>query len=337
MQLKLDQLPSHLKHKLASLYVIHGDEALLSIEAADQIRAAARKAGYSERELLQNERSFRWEELAYSRQNMSLFGDRKLIELRIPTGKPGKDGSAALQEHAKALDDQTVTLITMPRLDREQKNSAWFGALEAAGVVIEAPLIERARLNAWIGARLAAQAQDAAPEALEFIAERVEGNLLAAHQEIQKLGLLYPSGTLSAEQVEDAVLNVARYDVLKLREAMLAGDALRMVRMFEGLRAEGESAVLVHWGVTDEIRSLARVRAASQGGRPVSSLLRELRIWGPRERLYEPALRRIRSTTLKRALQRAAELDKMVKGLRGKNGSGDIWTDLTQLGLMIAT
>ena len=338
MQLKLDALAAHLEKKLAGLYVVHGDEHLLAIEASDRIRAAVRRAGFTERDVLDVDRRFRWNRLAESGQSLSLFGDRKLIELRIPGGKPGKDGSAALQAYAKTQTPggDTVTLVTLPKLDREQKNSAWFTALERSGITIEVPLIERARLPAWIATRLAAQKQSAAPKSLIFIAERVEGNLLAAHQEIRKLGLLHPPGMIGFDAVKDAVLDVARYDVFKLGEAMLAGDAPRVARMVEGLKGEGEAAVLVHWKMADEVRTLLRAKIAMQAGQPLAGALRQLRVWGARERLIEPALCRLSMATLCDAMRRCAEIDKIVKGLRGAPGMGDAWTELSRLGLLIA-
>jgi DNA polymerase-3 subunit delta len=343
MQVRLDALAAQLTKRLAPLYVVHGDEHLLAIEASDRIRAAARKAGYTERDVLQVDRWFKWNRLVESGQSLSLFGDRKLIELRIPGGKPGKDGSAALQAYARTLsssstEGDTVTLITLPRLDGDQKKSAWFNALDAAGVTIEAPVVDRTRLPAWIADRLAAQGQDADTESLAFLVDRVEGNLLAAHQEVQKLGLLFPAGKLRYDDVRDAVLDVARYDVFKLGEAMLAGDAARVARMVDGLRGEGESPVLVHWAVTEEVRALYRAKLGVASGQPLASLLRNLRVWGARERLFEGAMRRLTLPVLRDALLRCAEIDRIVKGLRnlGSQPMGDPWTELSRLGMLVA-
>jgi DNA polymerase III subunit delta len=336
MQLRVDALESHLAKSLAPLYVITSDEHLLALEAADKIRKAARAQGITEREVLTVERSFKWGELLAANNSLSLFGDRKLIELRIPGGKPGKDGGQALQQYAANLSADNVTLITLPKLDWTTQKAAWVGSLQQAGVFIDIPLVERPQLPAWIGARLAAQHQSADRQSIDFIAERVEGNLLAAHQEIQKLGLLHPEGKLSFEQIHDAVLNVARYDVFKLSEAMLAGDAARLVRMLEGLKGEGEALPLVLWAVAEEIRTLLKLKAGVEQGRPLGGLLKEMRIWGPRERLMEPALRRLKRSTLESALQQAAQIDKMVKGLRAKAFAGDAWDAMLQLGLQVA-
>lgn len=341
MQLRAEALDAHLSKGLASLYVITSDEHLLAIEAADRIRAKARENGFSEREVLVAERHFKWGELLAANQAMSLFGDRKLIELRIPGGKPGKDGAQALQAYATTcaaspVAADTLTLVSLPKLDWQAQKSAWVGALQQHAVYIDIPNVERHQLANWIGQRLAAQGQSADKAALEFMVERVEGNLLAAHQEIRKLGLLYPEGRLSFEQVQDAVLNVARYDVFKLSEAMLSGDVARLVRMLDGLKGEGEALPLVLWAVNEEIRTLLKLKLGTADGRPLPMLLKEYRIWGPRERLMAPALSRVTLATLERAVARAAQVDRLVKGLRAQDFAGDAWDALLQLALMIA-
>ena len=336
MQLRADALDAHLAKSLAPLYVITSDEHLLALEAADKIRKAARTQGCSEREVLVAERYFKWGELGAANQSQSLFGDRKLIELRIPTGKPGKEGGQALQDYVGNLNPDNVTLITLPKLDRQTQKAAWVAALQRAAVYIDIPPVERAQLPAWIGSRLAAQNQSAERASLDFIADRVEGNLLAAHQEIQKLALLHPPGKLAFEQVQDAVLNVARYDVFKLNEAMLGGDVPRLVRMIEGLKGEGEALPLVLWAMTEEIRTLLKLKAGTAQGKPLGVLLKEYRIWGPRERLMGPALGRLTLPRLEQALQNAAQVDRMVKGLRAKGFAGDAWDALLQLGLKVA-
>jgi DNA polymerase-3 subunit delta len=336
MQLRLDALDTHLTKSLSSLYVIASDEHLLALEAADKIRKCARANGYTERDVLVVERSFKWGELLAANQSQSLFGDKKLIELRIPTGKPGKDGGQALQDYAANLNPDNLTIISLPKLDWATAKAAWVGALQQAGVYIDIPLVERAHLPGWIGNRLSLQQQSADRQCMDFIADRVEGNLLAAHQEIQKLGLLYPAGKLSFEQVHDAVLNVARYDVFKLNEAMLSGDAARLMRMMEGLKGEGEALPLVLWAVAEEVRTLLKLKSGVSQGKALGVLLKEYRIWGPREKLMDPALRRISLATLQTALREAAQIDKMVKGLRAKAFSGDAWDALAQLGLKLA-
>jgi len=336
MQLRIDALDGHLAKTLAPLYVIASDEHLLALEAADKIRRAARSQGYDEREVLSVERNFKWGALLAASQSQSLFGERKLIELRIPGGKPGKDGSQALQAYASSLNPDNVTLITLPKLDWQTQKAAWVGNLQQAGVYIDIPMVERSQLPNWIGVRLAAQQQSADRAGLDFIVERVEGNLLAAHQELQKLALLHPPGKLSFEAIHDAVLNVARYDVFKLNEAMLSGDVARLVRMLEGLKGEGEALPLVLWAVTEEVRTLLKLQTGLSQGQSLPALLKQHRIWGLREKFAEAALRRLPAALLQQALQEAASIDRMVKGLRSKKHAGDPWDALLQLGLTLA-
>ena len=340
MQVRADALDAHLEKSLAPLYVISSDEQLLMLEAADRIRAKARAAGFSEREVLVAERYFKWGELQSVQQSMSLFGDRKLVELRIPSGKPGKEGAQALQAYAVNCTGteagDTLTLITLPKLDWATQKSAWVSALQRQAVYIEIANIERAQLATWIGQRLAAQGQSADKHALEFMVDRVEGNLLAAHQEIRKLALLYPEGRLSLDQIQDAVLNVARYDVFKLSEAMLSGDVGRVARMLDGLKGEGEALPLVLWSISEEIRTLLKLKIGSDEGRPLATMMKEYRIWGPRERLMGPALARVKLSVLRDALSKAAQVDRMIKGLRAKDFAGDAWDALLQLALVVA-
>ena len=336
MQLRFDALDTHLSRPLAPLYVIASDEHLLALEAADKIRKAARTQGLSEREVLQVDRSFKWGELLAANQSQSLFGDRKLIELRIPTGKPGKDGGQALQNYAAALSPDNVTLITLPKLDWASQKAAWVGSLQQAGVYMDIPVIERPQLPAWIGVRMAAQRQSAERASLDFIADRVEGNLLAAHQEILKLALLYPPGPLDAQQIREAVLNVARFDVFKLNEAMLAGDTARLVRMIDGLQGEGEALPLVLWAMAEEIRTLLKIRTGLDAGRSMTQLCTDNRVRGNKVRLIETALRRLSAPVLEKALQDASQVDRMIKGLRAKAFAGDAWDGILQLGLVVA-
>ena len=336
MQLRFDALDAHLARPLAPLYVIASDEHLLALEAGDKIRRTARAQGLTEREVLQVDRSFKWGELLAANQSQSLFGDRKLIELRIPTGKPGKDGSQALQAYTASLSPDNVTLITLPKLDWATQKSAWVGSLQQAGVYLDIPVVERSQLPAWIGVRLAAQQQSADRASLDFIADRVEGNLLAAHQELLKLGLLYPAGKLDAQQIRDAVLNVARFDVFKLNEAMLAGDTARLVRMIDGLQGEGEALPLVLWAMAEEIRTLLKIRSGADAGRSVSQLCAEYRVRKDKLRLVETAVRRVSLPVLEKALQDCAQVDRMIKGLRAKAFAGDAWDGILQLGLVVA-
>jgi DNA polymerase-3 subunit delta len=340
MQLALSQLDAHLKKGLRPLYTLWGDEPLLAQEAGDAVRVAARAAGHTERQVHTVAGAhFNWSALIGAAQAMSLFADKQLIEIRIPSGKPGKDGSEALQRYCQALSDDVVTVVQLPRLDRQQQSSAWFTALDGAGVSVRIDPVDRKALPQWIAQRLAAQGQrvqggEAGQQTLAFFADRVEGNLLAAHQEIQKLGLLYPGGELSFEQVEAAVLNVARYDVFKLGEAVLAGQVARALRMLDGLQAEGEAAVLVHWTLAEDIRALKRVKDAASAGKPLPMALREARVWGAKERLFERAVPLFTDNALAQLLHAAQLCDGLVKGLRHPDWPADPWEGLKRLVLM---
>jgi DNA polymerase III subunit delta len=283
---------------------------------------------------------FDWSGLLGASQAMSLFSDRQLIEIRIPSGKPGKDGSVALQRYCETLSDDVVTLVQLPALDRQQQQGAWFLALDGAGVTVRVDPIERKALPQWIAQRLAQQGQrvqggEAGQQTLAFFADRVEGNLLAAHQEIQKLGLLYPQGELAFEQIEAAVLNVARYDVFKLGEAVLAGQVARALRMLEGLRAEGEAAVLVHWTLASDILGLKRVRDALAAGKPLPMALREARVWGAKERLFERAVPLFTDNAIAQLLDAAQVCDGLVKGLKHPDWPAEPWEGLKRLVLML--
>ncbi|MFH1044730.1 MAG: DNA polymerase III subunit delta [Pseudomonadota bacterium] len=333
MQLRAEELERHLSRSLAALYVIHGDEPLQSLEAADAIRAAAREKGYAEREVLAAERGFDWNQLLVSGSSLSLFCSKKLIELRVPGGKPGTEGAAAIVHYCATPAPDVLTIVTLPRLDRRAQDTAWFKALTRNGVLINTVQIERAQLPRWIAGRLARQQQKADPETLQFLADSVEGNLLAAHQEIQKLGLLFLPGELAFDPVCSAVLNVARYDAFRLNEAMLAGDKARLARMLDGLKSEGEAAPKILWVLAEEIRAVARVQTGMAQGEDLQQLYRNNRVWGGvRQQLVTEAARRLKSAALGQALRHAARIDRTVKGL----ARGDVWDELLQLCLRFA-
>lgn len=339
MQLGLNQLQAHLGKGLRSLYTLHGDEPLQQQEAADAIRAAARATGFSERSSHTVAGAhFDWSAVLAAGGSLSLFADKQILEIRIPSGKPGKDGSQALQQLAESAqgNDSTLTLVLLPRLDKATKTGAWFTALDAHGVTLQIEPIERAALPPWIAQRLAAQGQrvvagEEGQRTLQFFADRVEGNLLAAHQEIQKLALLFPAGELRGEQIEQAVLNVARYDVFKLSDAVLSGQLARVQRMLDGLQAEGVAEVLVHWALAEDIRALKRVKDAIAGGRPLPMALREQRIWGAKERFFERIVPRLGDQAAAQLLQSAHTVDGIVKGLKAPGWPQDGWQALRRL------
>jgi len=342
MQVRPEQLADHLARGLANVYTVHGDEPLRAQEAADAIRAATRAAGATERKVFVASGAwFDWSGVIGASQAMGLFADQQLVEIRIPSGKPGKDGGEALQRLAAEAGPDSRLLVHLPKLDWQQQKGAWFSALDAAGVVIPADPIERNALPAWLAKRLALQGQRvesgaAGETTLAFMADRVEGNLLAAHQEIQKLALLYPAGEIGFEQIESAVLNVARYDVFRLGEAVLAGQAARALRMLDGLRAEGEAAVLVHWTLAEDIRGLKRVKDALAAGKPLPLALREARVWGAKERVFERAVTLMSESTLAHLLDAAHVCDGLMKGLKHPDWPLDPWEALKRLVLLLA-
>lgn len=343
MQISAAQLASHLGKGLRSLYVLHGDEALLVQEAADALRAAARAQGYGERTVHTVAGAhFDWSEVLAGGGSLSLFAERQLVEIRIPSGKPGKDGAMAIQQLADSAvgNDGTLLLFLLPRLDKATRNTPWFNALDSAGVSIQVDPVERAALPQWIAQRLQRQGQRVVPgeegqRTLQFFADRVEGNLLAAHQEVQKLALLHPEGELGFSQVEAAVLNVARYDVFKLSEAVLGGQVARVQRMLDGLQAEGEAEVLVHYSLAEDIRALKRVKDAMNAGRPLPMALREARLWGPRERLIERVLPRLSDARIAQWLHDAHVVDGIVKGLKQPDWPASGWQALHRLALAV--
>jgi DNA polymerase-3 subunit delta len=344
MQVTAPQLAGQLQRGLKSLYTLHGDEPLLIQEAADAIRAAAREQGHTERTVHTVAGAhFDWSEVLASSSSLSLFADKQIVEIRVPSGKPGKDGSLALQQIAASAqgNDSTLTLVILPKLDGMTLKGAWFAALDSHGTTVKVDPVDRKALPAWIAQRLQQQGQRVASgeegqRTLAFFADRVEGNLLAAHQEVQKLALLHPAGELSFEQVESAVLNVARYDAFKLAEAVLGGQTLRVQRMLDGLQAEGEAAVLVHWALAEDIRTLHRVRNAMDAGRPLPMALRENRVWGVKEKLIERALPLIRPAQLAQWLQDAHTVDGIVKGLKQPDWPANPWDALQRMAMRVA-
>ncbi len=348
MQLAAAQLSQHLQKGLKSLYTLHGDEALLIQEAADAIRAEARKQGFTERVVHTVAGAhFDWSEVLAAGGSMSLFGDKQMVEVRIPSGKPGKEGSPAIQQMAESAkgNDDVLTIFVLPKLDKMSKTGAWFSALDSFGVTIEVQEIDRRALAPWLTQRLAlaglrVKSGEEGERTLKFFADRVEGNLLAAHQEIQKLSLLHPSSMdapkeLSFEQIEAAVLNVARYDVFKLSEAVLSGNLVRTQRMLDGLQAEGEAEVLVHWALSEDIRNLHRVRSLMDEGKPLPMALQEARVWGIKQRLYERILPRLSPLDSANLLHAAHQVDGIVKGLKSPGWPTQPWVALHQLAGMV--
>ena len=330
MLIRPESLGAQLERGFAPLWVVWGDE-LLTLEAADAIRGAARKHGYDERDTLVALPGFKWDEVRGATANMSLFGGRKLIDLRIPSGKPGVDGTNALKEIAASPSPDAAVLVSLPELNWQDEKAAWLLALVEAGVAIKSPTPTLDQMPGWLAARLKRQGQGADPETLRFLAERTEGNLLAAHQEVLKLGLLFPARMLTPDEIRGAVLNVARYDLDGLRDALLKRDLARFARTLDGLRQEGEALPLVLWAVTEEVRALDQVAEGLAQGHALAGLLKEARVFGPRQGQLGKAAAAIRPAVLRESSRQLSLVDRMVKGV----AKGNPWTELLRMGSAI--
>jgi DNA polymerase III subunit delta len=313
MRLRGEQLPGHLAKTLAPVYAILGDEPLLLLEAADGVRAAARKQGYAEREVYEPGRSFDWSELAHAGASLSLFGGRKMVELRLASGKPAAQVSDAIVAWCERPSPEALLLVTMPRPEGGGWWEApWFLSLNKAGIIVEVQLLPRAALPGWLEKRLARQKQSASREVLDYLADRVEGNLLAAHQELQKLALLAPEGELSLDAVREAVADVARYDTYVAAEALVCGDTARYLRVLEGLRGEGEAPTYLLFTLSSALFALATGERVNKAMQAVLD----------KARRYPPA-------ALQRAIRRAAAVDRAIKGV----DAVEPWEEFAKLGL----
>jgi DNA polymerase-3 subunit delta len=323
MRLTTRSLAQHLKKGLGPLYAVHGAEALLALEAGDAIRAAARKSGCTEREVFTAEPGADWAKLGASAANLSLFASRRLLEIRIPSGKPGAEGGKAIEALCRKLPEDTVVLVMLPELDWQGLKTAWFSALEDAGTVVEAKAVSREELPQWLADRLAAQQQRAGVETLEWLADRVEGNLLAARQEVEKLSLLLPAGEISPEAIREAVTDVSRFERDALLDAIHEGEPARIARAVDSLEAEGEPLPLLLWALAEEIRLMMALTAGER----------------PRRFLDPDRLQRAQRTARKhdaasfdRLLLRAHRIDRMIKGVE----TGDAWEEILELCLALA-
>jgi DNA polymerase-3 subunit delta len=323
MSLSLSQLRQHLAgDTLKPVYFLAGEEPLLLIEASDALRARARELGYLEREILDAESGFDWDDLARAASGMSLFASRKLIDLRVPTGKPNKDGAAAITEYCERPPPDTVLLVTATQWSK-QHHAAWVDSIEAIGVFVPIAPLRPDDLPAWIGQRMASRGVKAARDAIDVLAERSEGNLLAAAQEIDKLALLAGDRLLDAATLEDLVADSARYDAFKLTDAALGGDAVRALRVASGLRAEGEQVPALMGLLLYQLQLLVRLAAAPNP----AQAFRSERIYPAREAIYRKALQRGGLAHWERCLAQAARIDRISKG----RGAGDAWVELERL------
>ena len=332
MKIRADQLDKHLQQSLAPIYLVGGDEPLQVQEACDAIRQTARQQGFTEREVRHVERGFAWQEVMQVADSMSLFGDRKILEIRMPTGKPGDEGARVLREYAAQPADDTLLMVSCGKLDSATLRTKWAQALEQAGVLIQVWPVEAGQLFDWIQARMRQQGIQASREAVSILVERVEGNLLAAAQEIDKLVLLHGPGRIDAEAVAEAVSDSARYSIYNLVDTALSGKADKTFKILNGLHGEGVEPVLVLWALGREIRSLSAMAAEVRKGAAIESVLGRQRVWERRKPLVREALKRHKLGRWYALLQHCARIDRIIKGVE----VGKPWDELLQLGLSMA-
>lgn len=331
-KLRPEQLGAALNKPLAPIYIITGEEPLLIQESCDLIRAAARKAGFIERDLYHADNHFDWSQVLASANSMSLFADKKIIEVRMPSGKPGDKGGKMLQEYAQSPASDNLLLIITEKVDSATQKSKWFSALESQGVHIQHWPVTTENLPHWIGARLKQAGLQADSNAIDLLASRIEGNLLAAVQEIEKLKLLAPSNVISMELMASVVADSARYDVFGLADKALHGDARAAVKTLHGLKAEGTEAIAVLWALTRDIRSLVQIAQMTSQGKNFDWAAKQAGVWDKKQPLFRSALQRLKPAQLQQLLRKANGVDKAVKGMR----DAEPWDELLDLVLNLA-
>ena len=314
MKINANQLTGHLQQALLPCYLVSGDEPLLVQEAVDQLRAAARSQGFTERELHVSGPGFDWSMLQTGGANLSLFAEKRIIELRLPTGKPGKEGSAAIVELVAAVNEDTLILVIAPKLDRSSQSTAWVKAIDKCGGFLQVWPVSERELPGWIAKRMRDAGLRPEQDAVRMIADRVEGNLLAAQQEIEKLCLLHGEGEITLEDVANAVVNSSRYDVYKLTDAAVAGNARRALKILGGLRNEGVEPVIVAWALTRELRVLAGIRSSQDRGVDLGTAMRKSGVWQNRQGLVRSCIGRHDTEGFYRLLQKAGQTDAAAKG-----------------------
>jgi DNA polymerase-3 subunit delta len=331
MRLRSDQINANLARGLAPVYLISGDEPLQREETGDAIRAAARRQGYADRLVFNVGTGFDWDAMRAEFNALSLFAQRRVIELRLAGGKLDKHGAAAVVEYCERPAADTVLLIVAGKLERDTQSAEWVRQCESRGVHVQVWPVDAQHLPQWIERRLAAKGLQPSADAVALLAERVEGNLLAAAQEIDKLVLLFGSGPLGLEQVVSAVADSARFDVYGVADAALDGDATRVARMIDGLRAEGEDPILVLWALSREIRALAQMAQARQAGASIPAVLGQFKVWEKRKPYIERALQRHNPRRWPQLLRRCAHVDRVIKG----RADGDAWDELREIALAV--
>ncbi len=330
-KIRPEQLSAALLKNIAPIYILTGDEPLLIQESSDMIRAAARKAGFIERDLYHCDVHFEWTQVLGSANSMSLFADKKIIELRVPNGKPSDKGKV-LQEYAQAPSSDNLLLVITDKLDKEVPKTKWFTALEQHGVHIQHWPVAPENLPHWIDQRLKKAGLKADANAIDLLASRIEGNLLAAAQEIEKLKLLAPDNIISMELMASVVADSARYDLFGLSDKALHGDASAAVKTLHGLKAEGTDAIAVLWTLTRDIRSLVQISLSCAQGKSFETAAKQAGVWDIKQPLFRAALSRIKPAQVQQLLRKANGIDKAVKGMR----DAAPWDELLDLLLNLA-
>lgn len=331
-KLSFDQLGKSLGSKLSPVYLVSGDEPLLVQEACDAIRGAAKKQGFSERELFHADPHFHWTNLLHSANSMSLFADRKILEVRIPNGKPGDAGSKVIQEYCHAPADDNLLLLVCPKLDKSTQNSKWYKSIEAIGVTVAIWPISAKQLPRWIDQRLQKAGIRADSRAVEILASRVEGNLLAAVQEIEKLKLVAEDGIIDHHTMANAVVDSARYDVFGLVDKALIGNPHAAATTLNGLRGEGSEPTIILWAIVREIRALIAIKQAMSDGQNIDYVAKRNGVFDNRLTIVRAALQRLSMPTLRLLLKESAYADRTIKGM----ASGDPWGVLLDIIMTLA-
>lgn len=329
MRFNTEQLYGSLT-KLSSVYFITGDEPLQQGEVADAIRLAAKESGYITREVLSVEANFEWGELIVAADSMSLFADKKVIDLRLPSGKPGTEGAKILIEYCQRLPEDTLLLITAPKLTAATLKTKWCLALDQAGVIVQVWPLEGAGLIQWLQRRAQKRGLQIEADGIRVLASRIEGNLLAAAQEIEKLYILYGETLISKQAVEQVVADSARFDVFKLTDSVLAGRMSRAIKILNGLKAEGVAAPVVVWALARETRMLINVKMAINQGLNKEQVFKNYRLWDKRKQLVSATVSRMSTQTLQEVLLLCSKVDRQIKGRE----QGDYWETLFSLCLL---
>jgi len=327
-----EKLSTHFSKPNAPLYIVSGDEPLLVQESCDLIRNELKKKGFSERELFHVDASFDWEEVLFSANSMSLFAEQKLLELRLPKGKPSDVGIQALTSFIEEASPDNCMLLVLPKLDKKTQNAAWFKKLEGAGVFVQIWPIDLKSLPAWVGGRFRQLGLSASPEAIAALIDRVEGNLLAASQEIERLRLISNDDVVSVELVVDGVSDSARYDVFGLIDAALSQDTKRTLKVVQGLRAENTEMLYVTNMLSRELRTMISMSLAVREGQRIDAVLQSYRVWTKRKSIVGSCLQHRSVDALQRCLQWVGKIDQQVKGIQ----TGDPWDEMERLVLFLS-